>query len=237
MLVEFSRRLELMSPAFGLDDKPSSDTIMAFLNSYAQRFMKMNYIVDDQIPVGTRAQKRNDDILSGFLTRQRLPILAKDPNNSDAVTDRALLPDDYFMYVRSNSILSKNYKLEQEITVPANYITVVNHSIKQEQVDDIITTYFNNAILRNPYVVIDNTSAEVNTQHLNVIHDKYTIVQNIDLIYYRKPRTFNVIGVDNITVFDSTDYPESVHMEIVEGALEMFLTEAKFRLAQSNDNQ
>ena len=75
-----------------------------------------------------------------------------------------------------------------------------------------------------------NTADETKKLYINIIHDEYTIVKKIDLVYYRKPKKFDVIGVDGINVLDSCELPENVHMEIVEGAVEMFITEAKYRL-------
>ena len=49
------------------------------------------------------------------------------------------------------------------------------------------------------------------------------------------PKKFDVIGVDNINVLDHCELPENVHMEIVEGAVEMFITEAKYRLNMNNN--
>jgi len=44
------------------------------------------------------------------------------------------------------------------------------------------------------------------------------------------PKEFNVLNVDNVNVLDRCELPESMHIEIVEGAVEMFVTEAKYRL-------
>jgi len=55
------------------------------------------------------------------------------------------------------------------------------------------------------------------------------------MVYYRKPKKFDVIGVDNINILDTCELPENVHMEIVEGAVEMFITEARYRLNTKQD--
>lgn len=72
---------------------------------------------------------------------------------------------------------------------------------------------------------------------LNVIHDKFTNIERLDLVYYRIPKEFNVLGVDNKNILDHCELPESTHMEIVEGAVEMFVTEAKYRLNIKQDKQ
>jgi len=108
-------------------------------------------------------------------------------------------------------------------------------------VEKIISTYYNKAIMLNPYIVLNaGNNADVTKKlYINVIHDEYTIIKKLDLVYYRKPTKFDVIGVNGTTVLDQCELPENVHMEIVEGAVEMFITEAKYRLnmKQSNNNQ
>lgn len=232
MQIEFERRITLMNPEFELKEKLTSDTIFSFLNAYTERYVRNNYLQEDQVLDGTRAQKKNQDALKGLITRATLELDTKDENNSDKVSDRAELPSDYFLYIRSNSILSKNYKLEEEIKSDANYVITPNKTIREDDVEKIISTYYNKTILPNPYVVMNNgnTADETKKLYINIIHDEYTIVKKIDLVYYRKPKKFDVIGVDGINILDSCELPENVHMEIVEGAVEMFITEAKYRL-------
>lgn len=229
---EFERRITLMNPEFELKEKLTSDTIFSFLNAYTERYVRNNYLQEDQLVDGTRAQKKNQDSLKGLITRALLNLDTKDKNNSDRVSDRAQLPADYFLYIRSNSILSKNYKLEEEINSEDGYVITPNKTIREDDVEKIISTYYNKTILPNPYVVLNNgnNADETKKLYINIIHDEYTVIKQLDLVYYRKPKKFDVIGVDGINVLDSCELPENVHMEIVEGAVEMFITEAKYRL-------
>ena len=238
MQIEFERRITLMNPAFELKEKLTSDTIFSFLNAYTERFVRLNYLAEDNVADGTRALKKNQDALKGLIVRTLLDVEAKDENNTDKVSDRAILPDDYFLYIRSNSLISKNYKTETEITPESNYVVTPNKSIREDDVDKIISTYYNKAILLNPYVVLNsgNVADDEQELYLNVIHDEYTTIKKIDLVYYRKPKRFDVIGVDGVNVLDHCELPENVHMEIVEGAVEMFITEAKYRLNMSNND-
>jgi hypothetical protein len=107
-----------------------------------------------------------------------------------------------------------------------------NKTIREDDVEKVISTYYNKAIVLNPYVVLNagNNADEEKKLYLNVIHDEYTTIKKVDLVYYRKPKKFDVIGVDGVNVLDHCELPENVHMEIVEGAVEMFITEAKYRL-------
>lgn len=238
MQVEFERRIQLMNPNFELTEKLTSDTIFSFLNAYCERYVRNNYLQEDMVQDGTRQQKKNADALKGLITRQTLVIATKDSNNTDKTSDRAILPINYFLYIRSNSLISKNYKLDTEIALEANYVVTPNKTIREDDVEKIISTYYNKTILRNPYIVLNNgNESDVDRElYINIIHDEYTIIKKLDLVYYRKPKRFDVIGVDSLIVFDECELPENVHMEIVEGAVEMFITEAKYRLNMNQNN-
>ena len=238
MQVEFERRIQLMNPNFELTEKLTSDTIFSFLNAYCERYVRNNYLQEDMVQDGTRQQKKNADALKGLITRQTLVIATKDSNNTDKTSDRSVLPTNYFLYIRSNSLISKNYKLDTEILSEADYVVTPNKTIREDDVEKIISTYYNKTILRNPYVVLNNgNESDADRElYINIIHDEYTIIKKLDLVYYRKPKRFDVIGVDSLTVFDECELPENVHMEIVEGAVEMFITEAKYRLNMNQNN-
>lgn len=238
MQVEFERRIQLMNPDFELTEKLTSDTIFSFLNAYCERFVRNNYLQEDMVQDGTRQQKKNADALKGLITRQTLTIATKDSYNTDKTSDRAILPTNYFLYIRSNSLISKNYKLDTEIALEANYVVTPNKTIREDDIEKIISTYYNKTILRNPYVVLNNgNESDADRElYINIIHDEYTIIKKLDLVYYRKPKRFDVIGVDSLTIFDECELPENVHMEIVEGAVEMFITEAKYRLNMNQNN-
>ena len=365
MQVEFERRITLMNPAFELKEKLTSDTIFSFLNAYTERFVRNNYLQEDQVQDGTRAQKKNADALKGLIVRTLLSKNQKDTLNTDVNSEKFVLPADYFLYIRSNSRVSATYKglvaniahadvenskatdyfmnTEVESTgtntdtwkfvydgdtmniifvdgtglAPAaidklrfyvgsalvkvvdnynveltegtsgniakisfqlaslkfnkcelaldddavatfsvtsyqefsdldidddttlDFLQVVpNATIREDDVEKVISTYFNRAILRSPYVVLNSGRADdvTDNTYLNVIHDTYTVIEAVDLVYYRKPKRFDVIGVDGVNVLDHCELPENVHMELVEGAVEMFITEAKYRLNMRSDN-
>ena len=239
MQMEFERRITLMNPDFELKEKLTSDTIFSFLNAYTERYVRVNYLREDQVADNTRSLKKIQDSLKGLIVRNIFTIQEKDTNNTDKTTDRVTLPSDYFLYIRSNSLISKNYKIQEEISSEENYVVTPNKTIREDDVDKIISTYYNQSILLNPYVVLNagNANEDEDKLYLNVIHDTYTTIKKIDLVYYRKPKKFDVIGVDGVNILDHCELPENVHTEIVEGAVEMFITEAKYRLSAGNNNK
>ena len=76
MQMEFERRITLMNPDFELKEKLSSDTIFSFLNAYTLRYIRDNYLLEDQVGDNTRAQKKNADALKGLITRVQLDVIA-----------------------------------------------------------------------------------------------------------------------------------------------------------------
>ena len=243
MQVEFERRITLMNPDFELKEKLTSDTIFSFLNAYTERFIRMNYLQEDQVGDNTRAQKKNADALKGLVVRTQLSTKVNDSNNTDQSSDKFELPIDYFLYIRSNSYITSCYKGSIETIahegegVPEYLYITPNNTIREDDVENILSTFYNKTILRNPYIVLNAGNANETSEkvYLNVIHDTYTTISKVDLVYYRKPKKFDVIGVDNVKVLDHCELPENVHMEIVEGAVEMFITEAKYRLSTKQD--
>lgn len=218
---EFERRITLMDPSLKIVDKVTSDTIFSFLNAYVKRYVKQIYLQADQTDKSTRAQKMSIDSIKSLISRK---VLKKTfSTTSDSFTDSFYLPDDYYLYIRSNSIVSSTY-LHEKLD---KHQTIANELIDIEDASSIITTPYNHIILRAPQVIMHTDWGNVN---LNVIHDKFTTIEEVDLIYYRMPKPFNVLGVDEVNVLSYCELPESTHMEIVEGAVEMFVTEAKYRL-------
>ena len=228
MQVEFERRVMLMDPNLQLNEKLTSDTIFSFLNAFTKRYVKQIYLLADQTQNNTRAQKVSIDSIKSLITRQ--VIDKTETINSDTNTDLFKLPDDYFLYIRSNSLVKSTYKnesLDKAESLP-------NELIDIESAAKIITTPHNHIILRNPQVIMHSSEDQI---YLNVIHDNYTEIEQVDLVYYRMPKEFNVLNVDNNKVLDRCELPESMHIEIVEGAVEMFVTEAKYRLNLKQNEQ
>ncbi len=109
------------------------------------------------------------DILKSLIKRVTTSVIAN-TNSTDDITWKATLPTDYFFYIRSNSIESKNYKSATVTSVHAP-----NKIIKQKEVANVISSFYNTgAILVNPCVVLDNHDS--NGPYIEIITDKYTEV-------------------------------------------------------------
>lgn len=232
--VEFERRIQQIYPAFISEQKLDTDTIYSFLNQFQNRYIRTLYLADAQHGTVNEYAVYVSDILKSLIKRTTISVMAN-TNSTDDITWKASLPTDYFFYVRSNSIESKNYKTNVTTSVHAP-----NKIIKQKEVANIISSFYNTgAILVNPCIVLDNYDS--NGPYVEIITDKYTEVQNLDLVYIRCPYKFNVLNYDNTktetgSVHNTCELPYICFNEIVEGAVELYITENKFRL-QMNNNQ
>lgn len=228
--IEFERRLIEVYPQFASEQKLSTDAIYSFLSEFQTQYVKILYSTEDDFQRGTRRAKRISDVSRSLIRRVNIKT-----SNDDGVYN---LPDNYAMYVRSESIVTKNYKSDK---VLENGVITPNILVKQEDVDNVINAYYNyKGIIKNPLVVFENTSYISN--QFKVISDTYTQIESVDLTYYCQPNAFNVLKFDDNdqsagAVHSYCSLPYSCFEELVSGAVDMYLTQYKLKLAQGNSKQ
>ncbi len=228
--IEFERRLIEVYPQFASEQKLSTDAIYSFLSEFQTQYVKILYSTEDDFQRGTRRAKRISDVSRSLIRRVNIKT-----SNDEGIYN---LPDNYAMYVRSESIVTKNYKSDK---VLENGVITPNILVKQEDVDNVINAYYNyKGIIKNPLVVFENTSYISN--QFKVISDTYTQIESVDLTYYCQPNAFNVLKFDDNdqsagAVHSYCSLPYSCFEELVSGAVDMYLTQYKLKLAQGNSKQ
>lgn len=221
------RRIQLIDPTLIIDQKPNSDLIFSILNEAQDRYVIMNHISEDQLEPETNTHSKNVDAIKSLLTEKELTSTGVTANGFQ----RFRLPynsnDEYFLYVHSISKVKGTYKQH------TNYVNVDNQLVKYRDLPNYMQTAYNTPIVRKPAVALVS-DATTKYMYLEVAVDKYTTLGNVVLTYYRKPLRFNTSGGAA-----KCELPESVHSEIVDLAVNMFITEGKYRLQikPSNNEQ
>ena len=235
--IEFERRINEIDPRFKLQNKLTTDIIYSMLSEFQTQYIKSLYTIDDDIKSGTRKQNKIQDTTK---TLVRHKILTPSKTNIDSDNNSSIFdfPDDYYSYIRSNSLVTKNYKSDKILTTA---VSTPNDILKQDDIKHIVNSYYNKGqIIRNPIVVLESTKSD--SPYLKVIHDDYTQISNLDITYYCSPYAFNVLKYndDDLSqgaVHSYCELPYSCFEDIVSGAVDMYISQYKFKLSAGNDKQ
>ena len=218
MQMEFERRIQLISPDLVIDNKPNSDLIFSILNEAQDRYVILNYVGDDQMEAETNTHNKNSDSIKSLLVEKELTATSSTPNGFTRFRLPYGVNDEYFLYVHSISKVKGTYKQYTD------YVKVDNQLVKYKDMGKFMKTAYNTPIIREPAVAL---ISDVTTKYvyMEVAVDAYTTIGNVILTYYRRPLRFNTTGGAT-----KCELPESVHGEIVDMAVNMFINEGKYRL-------
>ena len=224
MQIEFERRIQLIDPQLIINEKPNSDLIFSILNEAQDRYVMMNYVGDDQLEVETNSQTKNTDSIKSLLVEKELTPSSVTINGFTRYRLPYSSTDEYFLYVHSFSKVKGTYKQYKD------YVKVDNQLVKYRDLGKFIKTAYNTPIIRQPAVALisDPTTKYM---YMEVATDAYTTLGNVILTYYRKPLRFNTTNGAS-----KCELPESVHSEIVDLAVNMFITEGRYRLQVKPSN-
>lgn len=225
MQMEFERRIQLISPDLIIDNKPNSDLIFSILNEAQDRYVIMNYVGDDQLVSETNSHSKNTDSIKSLLIEKELISSGLTANGFNRFRLPYNTNDEYFLYVHSISKVKGTYKQY------TNFVNVDNQLIKYRDLPKYMQTAYNSPIIRQPAVaLVSDTTTKY--MYMEVAVDKYTTLNSVILTYYRKPLRFNTTGGAT-----KCELPDSVHSEIVDMAVNMFIAEGKYRLQAKPSNK
>ena len=207
--IEFERRLQTINENMKISDKIDTDDIYSYLNQYQDQFIKTIYLTQDNVKQGTKALAKLQDYLKTLVKEQ-----------SYSYSESVVLPDNYLMYLSSNSVVTVSYLTNN------NSFIIDNIIIKQSDAYKFKAEGFNKGrVLQHPVVYLtDNT--------LHLIKDEYTTPTLITLQYVSKPNYFD------INTSTACELPYECFEDIVNGAVDLYFEyKYKINLAKQQPKQ
>lgn len=227
--IEFERRIQTLIPETEYIRKLDTETIYSFLNQYQDKYIHDIYRNLDNISSETKLQAHIDSVLQSLLqsvevTTDKLDYtkgVISDDNGVPIIdTARSIvykLPEDFYMYLRSVSRVSKTFSFKGGTNSPNAGIRIIpNKLVSQSDVWKMIETPHDSLrILRYPVAVLSQYNGSKPT--LTVIYDQYTDADGIKVIYYKTPKHFNVMeGIPCELPMDAFD-------DLVTGAVDLYV--------------
>lgn len=242
--IEFERRINLIYPQSELLDKLTSSVIYSVLNEYQLKYLKQFLMQNDQVQNDTVGASKYNQIMKTFTKHYRTDSIPYDSVQDDSLEPNCRvmeLPEDILHYLRSFSYIDCWYKQPDEDT--QKHSCVPNVLIKSSDVNKFMESPYNKgAIIRKPFVTLEEyIDNRQNKLYLKVFTDTYTSVDAVDITYCRIPYQFNILGFDDSdlsvgAVHSSCELPFDCFDELVDGAIQLYITNYKFYLQlASND--
>ena len=224
---EFERLLVTMNPEFKDKEKPDTDTVGHFLTMAQNRYLKENYLEGGRQAV--IQQKVNE--IQNIVARETVNVIeiTSGPysKGNGYSYDLSGLSNNFMFYVRSDSLITvsadlPDYQCTDQWTP--------NKFIDYADLDNVLTTPYNEPILIQPRVVLEQNNGD----KLIIISDKYTTIKltgGLHLTYIKEPQEISILQDQDC------ELPIHMHEPITKLSVDMYVLEYKYRLYGGQQQQ
>lgn len=255
--IEFERRIQTLIPTTEFARKLDTQTIYSFLNQYQDMYVDALYKGMDGIQSGSNVSANVEKILQPLISTEEIPASAA-VSRRLRVSGRSLffkLPENFGKYLRSLSNVSSEYRYKN-YSGDSSIKMIPNKLSSETEIYKFIETPIDSLrILRNPIALLttdisdqqwefgqdfpiafcsNNRGDEVDAQPYNailVIHDRYTKITHITLVYYRLPKHFSIL------TNTACELPMDAFNDIVTGAVDLYIRHATGSLQQEEPKE
>lgn len=241
--IEFERRVQTILPATETVAKLDTETIYSFLNQYQQKYVHDIYRGLDNVESGTRLATHVERVLQSMLKSVALQEISGLDNYSinydnTGISDSArsktyAVPSDYQMYVRSVSNVSSTFSWkgtsESEDVLPNIFTSQTDVWKLMETPHNKLRILRYPAAVLSPYTIIDG-SEQNNKPTLTVIHDRYTTIKGVKLLYYKEPVYFDIM------TSTPCELPMDCFDDLVTGAVELYIGYVRGGIRQQEED-
>lgn len=228
MQAAFDMQIQLISESLAIEEKPDSFTILYFLNTAQDKYLKDVYLSKGRMQDNIEFIQQRSDVLRNLIVRRTM----MSPDSPIAISATEVdggmsldLPEDFLYYLQSFS------KATNSLAGVATPSWTPNRLVDHAEIDNITNALFNKPILRKPCVLFEEGDKAI------LYKDIDTDIFNISYIYLRKPKRLTLENPPADTYTNECELDPYLHPDIVEIAVKLFIEDYKYKFARSAQPQ
>lgn len=219
MQAAFDMQIQLISKELEISEKPDSYTILYFLNSSQDKFIRDNYLSKGRMADNIQYIQQRSDVLRNLIVRNTqtesgTPISSTEVDGGIELD----LPEDFLYYMQSFSYATNS------LAGVSSPIWTPNRLVDHFEISNITEALFNKPILRKPCVLFEENDKAI------LYKDIDTEIYNISYIYLRKPLLLSLEETPSTGYTNECELDTYLHDDIVELAVKMFVEDYKYKL-------